>query len=157
MKVKRNPTRPRLTVTADAKSVVGHAGARLLSDLSDEVGLTEGLSASMGPTKRRRRGHDRGQVLVDLAVMVAGDGEAISDLATLRDQPALFGPVASTPTAWRALEAVDDDAQGRIATARAAARAVVLEPALPGRRMAARASPVASRKHTSGWNPNPRL
>ena len=125
MKVKRNPTRPRLKVTADGRSVVGHAGARLLSDLADGVGLTEALSVAMAPTKKRRRGHDRGQVLVDLAVMVAGDGESISDLATLRDQSELFGPVASTPTAWRALEAVDDAAQERIAGARARARAAV--------------------------------
>jgi hypothetical protein len=125
LKVKRNRSRPRLTVSADARSVVGHAGGRLLSDLADELGLTEGLSEAMAATKKRRRGHDRGQVLVDLAVMIAGDGESISDLATLRDQPELFGEVASTPTARRALEAVDDAAQARIATARARARAAV--------------------------------
>lgn len=33
--------------------------------------------------------------------MFADDGQAITDLAVLRDQPAVFGPVASTPTAWR--------------------------------------------------------
>src|SRR5947209_18354087 len=70
-KVKRNPRRPRITVTADGQGVVGHAGARLLCDLADAVGLTEGLSAAMAPTKKRRRGHDRGQVLVDLAVTIA--------------------------------------------------------------------------------------
>jgi hypothetical protein len=64
-------------------------------------------------------------VLVDLAVMIADGGEAISDLAVLRDQPSLFGEVASTPTAWRTLEAVDDDALARIAVARAAARKAV--------------------------------
>ena len=58
--MKRNRTRPRLTVTSDGKSVVGHAGARLLSDLADEVGLTVGLSDAMAPTKKRRRGDDRG-------------------------------------------------------------------------------------------------
>ncbi|HZI39596.1 MAG TPA: IS1380 family transposase, partial [Acidimicrobiia bacterium] len=121
--MKRNPTRPRLKVTSDGRGVVAHAGARLLSDLADELGLTEGLSGAMAPTKRRRRGHDRGQVLVDLAAAVADGAEAISDLAVLRDQPALFGAVASTPTAWRTLEAVDDDALDRIATARAEARA----------------------------------
>ena len=63
----------------------------------------------MAPTKQRRRGHDRGRVLVDLAVMVADGGEAISDLAVLRDEPTLFGEVASDSTAWRTLEAVDDD------------------------------------------------
>ena len=102
--------------------MVGHAGARLLSDLADEVGLTVGLSAAMAATKQRRRGHDRGQVLTDLAVMIADGGTAISDLAVLRDQANLFGEVASTPTAWRTLEAVDDAALARIAAARAVAR-----------------------------------
>ena len=94
---------------------MAHAGARLLCDLADELGLTDGLSAAMAPTKQRRRGHDRGRVLVDLAVMLADGGEAISDLAVLRDQPALFGEVASVPTAWRTLEAIDDTALARIA------------------------------------------
>jgi len=123
--VKRNRSRPRLVVTADGANVVGHAGARVLSDLADAVGLTDGLSAAMAQTKVRRRGHDRGQVLVDVAVMIADGGEAISDLAVLRNQPELFGQVASTPTAWRALGAVDADALERIAVARAAARQAV--------------------------------
>ena len=120
--MKRNPTRPRLKVSADGTHVVGHAGARLLSDLADATGLTHGLSVAMAPTKRRVRGHDRGQVVADLAVMIAGGGDAISDLAVLRNQPELFGRVASTPTAWRTLEAIDAAALERIAVARAAAR-----------------------------------
>src|SRR5437667_8085415 len=119
--MQRNSTRPRLLVTGDGKNVVGHAGSRLLCDLADELGLTEALSVAMAPTKQRRRGHDRGRVLVDLAVMLADGGEAISDLAVLRDQPALFGEVASLATAWRALEAVDEDALAQIGSARAAA------------------------------------
>lgn len=121
----RNRLRPRVQVSADGNGVIGHAGARLVSDLADEVGLTAGLSAAMATTKKRRRGHDRGQVLVDLATMIADGGEAISDLAVLRDQPQLFAGVASTPTAWRTLESVDAAALERIATARAAARRVV--------------------------------
>ena len=120
--MKRNPTRPRLKVSADSENAVSHAGARLLSDLAEETGLTGALSAAMAPTKQRRRGHDRGHVLVDLAVMIADGGDAISDLAVLRDQPDLFGQVASTPTAWRTLEAVDTAALERIAGARAEAR-----------------------------------
>ena len=54
--------------------------------------------------------------------MIADGGTAISDLAVLRDQPSLFGEVASTPTAWRTLEAVDDAALSRIAAARSVAR-----------------------------------
>jgi hypothetical protein len=120
--VKRNRTRPRLKVSGDGENVVNHVGARLLSDLADKTGLTSGLSAAMAATKQRRRGHDRGQVLVDLAVMIADGGDAISDLAVLRNQPDLFGEVASTPTAWRTLEAVDGDALDGIAVARAEAR-----------------------------------
>jgi hypothetical protein len=120
--VNRSQGRSRLKVTGDGRGVVGHAGARLLSDLADRVGLTGGLSAAMAPTKQRRRGHDRGRVLADLAVMIAGGGTAIADLAVLRDQPTLFGEVASTPTAWRTLEAIDGAALDRIAQARAAAR-----------------------------------
>jgi hypothetical protein len=120
--MKRNSTRPRLWVTGDGRNVVAHAGARVLCDLADALGLRDGLSAAMAPTKLRRRGHDRGQVLVDLAVMLADGFEAISDLAVLRDQPALFGEVASAATAWRTLEAIDHDVLARIAMARAAAR-----------------------------------
>lgn len=101
---------------------MGHAGARLLADLADATGLTEGLSVAMAPTKTRQRGHYRGQVLVDLAVMIADGGDAISDLAVLRDQPDLFGNVASTPTAWRTLDSIDADGLERIAEARAGAR-----------------------------------
>jgi hypothetical protein len=122
--VKRNRRRPRLKVTTGGKNVANHAGSRLLADLADELGLTEALSAAMAPTKQRRRGHDRGEVLADLAVMIADGGETISELAVLRNQPELFGAVASNPTAWRALEAVDDAALERIKLARAAARKV---------------------------------
>jgi hypothetical protein len=59
---------------------------------------------------------------VDVAVMLADGGEAIADLAVLRDQAELFGPVASDPTAWRVLSALDDAALGRLRAARAAAR-----------------------------------
>jgi hypothetical protein len=37
-------------------------------------------------------------------VVLADGGDCLSDLAALRDQPGLFGPVASTPTAWRVVE-----------------------------------------------------
>ena len=121
--VKRNRGRKRFRVTSGGRGLVNHAGARLLSDLADEVGLTEALSAAMAPTKQRRGGHDRGRVVADLAVMIADGGTRISDLAVLRDQPRLFDTVASTPTAWRTLEAIDDRVLPEIAAARAAARA----------------------------------
>ncbi len=114
--------RPAIAVTTGAKGVVAHAGARLLCDLADDVGLTEALSDAMAPTKKRRRGHDRGDVLVDLAVALADGATSIADIRVLADQPSLFGEVASAPTVWRSLEAIDEDALVRIASARAAAR-----------------------------------
>jgi hypothetical protein len=62
---------------------------------------------------------------VDLAVMLADGGETISDLGVLRDQAALFGPVASDPTTWRLLSGLDAPALAALRSARAAARQVV--------------------------------
>jgi hypothetical protein len=47
------------------------------------------------------------RIAVDVAVMLADGGEAIADLAVLPDQSALFGPVASDPTASRLLAHLD--------------------------------------------------
>lgn len=121
--VKRRRRRPALKITGDGAGVANHAGARLLADLADEIGLTGALSTAMAPTKQRRRGHDRGEVLTDLIVAIADGAETISDLATLRDQPDLFGPVASHPTVWRTLATIDEAVLARIKTARAQARA----------------------------------
>lgn len=122
--VKRNTRRPRLVVTADGTGVAAHAGSRLLADMADALGLTSGLSAAMAPSRQRRSAHDPGRVLVDLAVMVADGGTSLSDLKVLRDQPDLFGPVASDPTAWRVLDSIDATAMAAINAARASARAV---------------------------------
>jgi hypothetical protein len=107
-------------VTTDATGVVGHAGAALLRELADRVGLT----AALGWRDPQGRRHPDAAVLRDLAVMLADGGDCLSDLAVLRDQPALFGPVASTPTAWRVLERVASDPDGlaRLRAARAQAR-----------------------------------
>lgn len=70
----------------------------------------------------RASGHDPGRVAVDLALTLADGGEAISHLAVLRDQPALFGPVASTATARRVLAGIDERRLGALRAARAAAR-----------------------------------
>ena len=121
--VKRRQRRSALRVTGDGVGVANHVGARLLADLADAVGLTSGLAVAMASTKQRRRGHDRGEVLADLIVAIAGGAETISDLATLRDQPVLFSRVASHPTVWRTLAAVDEAALERIKTGRAQARA----------------------------------
>jgi hypothetical protein len=112
--VQATTTRPKITVTADGAGVVSHAGTRLLADLADATTLT------VGP----RPQHDPGRILVDLAVAIADGAEAISDIAVLADQAALFGPVASDSTCWRLLEALDQAALAAVAAARARAREV---------------------------------
>jgi hypothetical protein len=120
--VKRTSSRPKIVVTADGRGVVGHAGVRLLADLADATGLSEAMSEALAPLRQRDRGHDPGRVAVDLAVLLADGGEAIADLAVLRNQSEMFGPVASDATAWRVLDAVDSAAVDRIRAARARAR-----------------------------------
>jgi hypothetical protein len=113
---------PKIVVTADGRGVASHAGTRLLVDLAQVTGLTGAFSDALAGLRERRSGHDPGRVLSDVAVMIADGGEAISDLAVLRDQPALFGPAASTATAWRVLNAVDADRLQALRAARAVAR-----------------------------------
>lgn len=122
--MKATPTRPKIVVTGDGRGVVGHAGARLLADLADATGLTSAFSQALAGLRQRRGGHDPGRIAVDVAVMLADGGEAIADLAVLRDQSALFGPVASDPTAWRLLAQLDEIVLAELRAARAAAREV---------------------------------
>ncbi len=121
MRVQATNWPSRLEVTTDATGVVSHAGAALLGELADRLGLTSALGWR-DPGGRRR--HLDAHVLRDLAVMLADGGDCLSDLAVLRDQPELFGPVASTPTAWRVIERVAQDPDGlaRLRAARAQAR-----------------------------------
>lgn len=72
--------------------VVGHAGARLPADLADATGLIAGYSTALRPLRPRGTGYDPGRIATDLAVMLADGGEAIADLAVLRDQAGVFGP-----------------------------------------------------------------
>ena len=111
-----------LTVEVGGHGVVSHTGSAAVRMLADRTGLTGALSRAMC-----RRGftpvHDRGRVLADAAVCIADGGRVLSDLAALRDQAELYGPVASDATLWRALEEIGPEEQrARIATARARTR-----------------------------------
>ena len=128
--MKRTSWSTGLSFSADGTGVVAHAGNVATRLLADQVGLTDALSAAMA-----RRGftptHDRGRVLVDVAVLVAGGGEAIADIDVLRHQGEVLGSVASAPTVWRALDEVTPAVAKRIEKARAKVRAHVWSQ-LPG-------------------------
>jgi hypothetical protein len=127
MQVKRPELIESVQIVADADRLTSRAGTALLVGLADRVGLTGALSQAMGDVRKRRSRHDPGRTLRDLAVMVADGGDCLADLAALRDQPILFGEVASDATAWRALAALDGERIGAVRQARAAARACVWE------------------------------
>ena len=83
--------------------------------------------------RERRGGHDPGRVVRDLAVMLADGGDCLADLGAVRDQQALFGPVASDATAFRVIDRIA--ARPRAARALRAAHARARERAWePGRR-----------------------
>jgi hypothetical protein len=84
--------------------LVSHAGSALIAQVAEKLGLTRALSLRLASLKQRRRGHDPGRVIRDLAVMLADGGECVSDLGAVRDQEALFGPVASDLTAFRVVD-----------------------------------------------------
>jgi hypothetical protein len=128
LRVQATKPRARFEVTADGDGLVGHVGAALLVGLADRLGLPAELDRWVGQGQPGRARHRAGKVLTDLAVMLADGGDCLSDLAVLRDQPGLFGPVASTPTAWRVIERLAGaDERGlaglRLARARARRRA----------------------------------
>lgn len=119
--MKRTSWSAGLSVTGDGTGVVAHAGSVGLRLLADRVGLAAELSKAMA-----RRSfvpvHDRGRVLVDVAVMLADGGEAIADIDVLRHQAGVLGKVASAPTVWRTLDEVTPGRLKRMATARARVR-----------------------------------
>jgi hypothetical protein len=116
----RLPRRPQ--VTADGEGVVGHAGAVLLHELADRVGLTAALSEALAPVFPNVRQHDPGAVLRDLAVMIADGGDCLSDLCTLRDHPDLFAGVAFDATAWRLIDRLQEVDLAKLEAARAQTR-----------------------------------
>ena len=115
----------RLVVMAGDAQVASEVGLHLLGEVADRAGLTSGYSAAVPWSGERAPTHERGRLLAQLAVMLAGGGECVADLAALRDQPALFGEVASAPTVWRAVHAIDDVVLEALRGSRVKARATV--------------------------------
>ena len=123
MRVMRGERCFTVEVAADGAGLVSHAGSALIAQVADKLGLTRALSLRLASLKQRRRGHDPGRVIRDLAVMLADGGECVSDLAAVRDQEALFGPVASDSTAFRVVDRVaSEQLLGELRAAHARAR-----------------------------------
>jgi len=106
LKVQRDGRNVTVEVRSDGDGVVSRAGSALVALIADQTGLTGALSAALAELKARRSGHDPGRVIRDLAVMLADGGDCLADLGAVRDQDALFGPVASDSTAFRLIDRI---------------------------------------------------
>jgi hypothetical protein len=117
--------RPKITVSADGKGLVSQAGVLLLAEALRVTGLGSRLAGGLARWRAPRAVHDPGKILTDLVVAVALGGDCLADVAVLRAQPELAGPVASDPVISRLVSALAADgprALTAIRKARAAAR-----------------------------------
>jgi hypothetical protein len=104
---------------------VSQAGSVLLWETIRVAGLGRGLSQALERWRAPRAVHDPGKIVADLAAALALGGDCLADIAVLRDQPHLAGPVASDPVVSRLVSALAADLPRTlkaIRSARAAAR-----------------------------------
>lgn len=132
MKVHRSRSVRRVKVIPDGKNLVSHAGTALLCELADRSGLTAAMSVAMAGCGISWHTHDPGVVLTHLAIAIADGADCLADIAALREQANLFGPVASVPTAWRAVHASASVELREIPKAVARAREKVWAASPPG-------------------------
>jgi hypothetical protein len=84
--------------------MVSQAGGALLVETVCKAGLDTAISAALTPRRKARAVHDPGKILLGVAPTVALGGDCLADVATLRAEPAVFGPVASDPTVSRLID-----------------------------------------------------
>jgi hypothetical protein len=123
--VKTTGVYPSVPVDAAGRGIVSHAGGTLLAETVRATGLDHALVAALAPWHSPTATHHPAKVLTDLAVSLALGGDCLADIALVRAEPELFGPVASDPTVSRAVDRLARDVDPVLAAldaARAAAR-----------------------------------
>jgi hypothetical protein len=123
--VQNTVRRAKITVSADGTGLVSQTGVLLLAEAARITGLGQGLEDGLGQWRAPRAVHDPGKIVTDLAMTLALGGDCLADVAVVRAQPDLCGPVASDPVISRlvaALAAEGPRALRAIRKARAAAR-----------------------------------
>ncbi|MEU5194519.1 IS1380 family transposase [Streptomyces scabiei] len=123
---KRGGSYPRVRVEGGGRGVVSQSGAVLLVETARKAGLDAAISAALAPWCKARAVHDPGKILLDLALTVALGGDCLADVAMLRAEPAVFGPVASDPTVSRLVDTLASAGPRALAAVRRA-RAEVRE------------------------------
>ena len=106
--VKNSGLYPSVVAESGDVPAVGLAGARLLTETIRVTSLDASLSKALSSWRGPWAVHDPGKVMADLAVCVALGGRCLSDVALLRCQGEVFGPVASDPTVCRLVGTLAD-------------------------------------------------
>src|SRR4051812_33336316 len=101
------------------------SGCTLWARLPTACGWGDALSARIAVTGERLPLHDRGKVLTQAMLMLAGGGEACTDIEHLRAQAELFGSVPSGSTLYRTFRQIDAPTLAGLWEAMAGARAQV--------------------------------
>ena len=114
-----------VVVEGGGEGVVAHVGLHCLGRFSDRLGLSDSLSAAVLWSGERAPTHDRGKVLSQAMLMLAGGGEACTDIEALRAQDRLFGSVPSDSTLHRVFHQLDDATRDRLWVSMAEVRAKV--------------------------------
>ncbi|WP_449063362.1 IS1380 family transposase [Planomonospora algeriensis] len=118
--MKTTASHRKITVSADGSGLVSHTGALLLLETLRVTGLDHALSKHLQRWRPARAIHDPGKTIADLALTLALGGDCLADLALLRTQPDLFGPVASDPTVSRLIDRLAADSTRALKAIRAA-------------------------------------
>jgi hypothetical protein len=119
---------PRVGIDAAGSGVVSQAGGVTLVETLRVSGLDAALSQALARWRKPAATHDPAKVVCDLALTLAVGGDCLADVAVLRAEPGVYGPVASDPTVSRTIDALAGDAPRVLAAinaARARARATV--------------------------------
>jgi hypothetical protein len=117
-----NTSTNRVSVEPGGKGVVAHVGLHALGSLADALGLGSALTSCIEPSGQRAPRHDRGKVLVQMALVLAGGGESCADVEHLRAQRDLFGDVPSDSTVYRTFHEFDSAQRQHFARALAEVR-----------------------------------
>ena len=95
-----NSTR-NVIVESGGTQVVGHVGLHALGMFGDRLGVGETLSTAIGWSGPGTPVHDRGRVLTQAMLMLAGGGESCTDIEMFASQDRLFIDVCSDTTLYR--------------------------------------------------------
>ncbi len=106
---------PAVQVDTAGAGLVSQAGGVTLLETVRAAGLDVALREALAQWRKPTAVHDPAKVLLDLAVAVALGGDCLADVAVLREQPAVFGRVASDPTVSRTVDALAADAPRALA------------------------------------------